>query len=268
MQGDERLGVVWRGVLALGAAANLVLAVGFATQRSWAVQLWPWETGRLSHLFIGAMLAAISGGAAWIAASGESASLPAGFLNLAVALGGIGAYLLLAVPGHGALGAGVLGVAVVNALLALATWGRGRVGGQPVPRIVRASNLVFALVLLAVGLALILGVEGVMPWPVDPPTSVVFGWIFCGDAFYFALAVARPHWEAARAQLWSFLAYDAVLLLPLAGHLLDVEAALLPNLLVYLAVLVYSAVLGLWFLVLNPRTRGWGVWSSEELVSG
>jgi hypothetical protein len=97
-----------------------------------------------------------------------------------------------------------------------------------------------------------------MPWPLDPDTSVVFGWIFFGDAFYFADAVWRPHWHSARAQLWSFLGYDAVLIGPLLAHLGRVEPELRLNLIVYLLVLVYSTALGVYYLLINERTRGWG----------
>lgn len=256
--GGWKLGIVWRVLIGAGALGNLVLAVGLAVQNSWAVQLWPWETGRLSHIFLGAMLAAIGAGAAWIALSGEGGSLPAGFLNLAVALGGIATYLLLSGPEHRTLGVATGALALVNLGLLLVTLPRATLGARRVPRLVRASNGVFAAVLAVVGLALVLGAEGIMPWPLDPDTSVVFGWIFFGDAFYFAYATARPRWDSARAQLWSFLGYDAVLLVPLVGHLGDVGSDLLPNLVVYVAVLVYSAGLGLYYLVLDPRTRGWG----------
>ena len=252
------LAPVWRALIGVGAVANLVLALGFAFQNTWAVQLWPWETGRLSHIFLGAMLAAIGAGAAWIAVSGEAGALPAGFLNLTVALAGIGGYLVWRVPEERTLGVAVLLLALVNLVLLVVTLRRTAPGGPRVPAVVRVSNGVFTVVLAVVGLALILGAEQVMPWPLDPDTAVVFGWIFFGDAFYFAYATARPHWDNARTQLWSFLGYDAVLLVPLAGHLTDVGDDLLLNLVVYLAVLVFSAALGLYYLVLNSRTRGWG----------
>lgn len=219
--------------------------------------LWPWETGRLSSIFLGSMLAAIGSGAVWIALSQDTASLPAGFLNLAVALGGMAVYLSGWVPGHLPLAAVVGVLAGVNAVLAVLTHSRAPSGGRALPALVRGSFAVFAAVLLSVGVALIVGVEDVMPWPVDPPTSVLFGWIFLGDAFYFAYSVVRPTWEGARAQLWSFLGYNTVLLGPLIAFVPDVTEARLPNLLAYLAVLVYSTALGIYFLLLNPRTRKW-----------
>jgi hypothetical protein len=214
------------------------------------------ETGRLSYLFLAAMLAAVATGAGWIALSGESGALPGGFANLAVTLGGAGLHLLSA--GMAASAAAVGALALVNVGLLL--WSRRLPRGSSprVPPLVRVSCSVFALVLFGVGLALILGVPGVMPWPVDPDTAALFGWIFFGDGFYFAFAVARPRWHNARAQLWSFVGYDAVLLGPLLAHLGAVPPELRGNLVVYLVVLLYSAALGLFYLLINPRTRGWG----------
>ena len=79
-----------RGAIGSAAAANLAVATAFALQTPWALELWPWDTGRLSYLFLASMLAAVGVAAAWIALSGETSSLPAGFLNLAVTLAGIG----------------------------------------------------------------------------------------------------------------------------------------------------------------------------------
>jgi hypothetical protein len=245
-----------RVAVAIAAGVNLFLAVGFALQHSWALGLWPWEVGRLSYLFLASMLAAVGVAALWIAISGETGSLPAGFLNLAVTLGGISAFLVT--TGTARLGYAIGGLALVNVVLLL--WSRRL--PQPespgLPALVRGSYVVFTLVLLGVGLALILQRPGVMPWALDRNNSVVFGWIFLGDAFYFAYAVWRPHWHSARAQLWSFLGYDAVLLGPLFAHVPQVEPDLRPNLIVYLLVLGYSAALGVYYLLVNERTRGWG----------
>ena len=248
-----------RALIGLAAVANLTVAAGFVAGWSWAAGLWPWQTGRLSLLFLASMLAAIGFGAAWVAASGELQSLPGGFANLAVALAGIGGYLLTSVPEQRSLGTAVLVLALFNAgLLVLATRLLPPPAGTPVPALVRGSCLIFTVVLAGVGVALIAGVEGVMPWPLEPPTRGVFGWIFLGDALYFAYAVARPRWSSARAQLWSFLGYNAVLLPPLLAHLPDVAPALRDNLVVYLAILVYSSLLAVRYLIIDPRTRGWG----------
>ena len=252
-----RLSAGMRAAIGAGAVANLLWCAGYIAGAGWAT--WPWDTGRLSHLFVASMLAAIGAGAAWIAYSGEVGSLPAGFLNLTVALGGIAGYLLSGgVAGADTrLGYVAAALAILNALLFAWSlrWRAPR--REPLPTLVRGSYVAFAVVLLVVGVLLILRTDGIMPWPVDADTSVVFGWIFFGDAWYFGYAAAIADWNAARSQLWSFLGYNAVLLIPLLLHVAAVPAELRNNLLLYLAVLVYSTALGLYYLVVNPRTRGW-----------
>jgi hypothetical protein len=128
---------------------------------------------------------------------------------------------------------------------------------QPTPRLVSISYAAFAAVLILVGGALVLKTPNVFPWPLKPETSVVFGWIFIGDAFYFLHALLRRTWQSARAQLWSFLAYDLVLIGPFLAHLAVVKPELLTSLLVYMAVLVYSGGLAIYYLFINRATRAW-----------
>ncbi len=61
----------------------------------------------------------------------------------------------------------------------------------------------------------------------------------------------------AKAQLWSFLAYDVVLIGPLVEHYIDgVAEELRTNVVVYLAVLVYSAILAMYYLVFRREPAG------------
>lgn len=251
-----------RAALGLAAAANFVLAAGFAFRQPWAVRWWPWETGPLSYIFLASMLAAVGAAAAWITFSGETGSLPAGFLNLAVTFGGITVYptLVGGTTEISTTAAAVVGaLAVLNVVLFVWTLRLPPPTFEAVPWLLRGSYILFTLILLAVGIALILRTPDVMPWPVDGDVPVVFGWIFVGDAWYFAYAIVRPDWHRARAQLWSFLGYDVVLFVPLAASIRDVAPELRPNLVVYLAVLAYSGVLAVYYLIANPATRGWGV---------
>jgi len=251
-----------RTAMGLAAAANLIVAAGFAFQQPWALAWWPWETGPLSYIFLASMLTAVGVAAAWIAFSGETGSLPAGFLNLAVTFGGITIYptLIVGTTEISTTAGVVIGtLAVLNAALFWWTLRLPPPRSEPVPGLLRGSYILFTLLLLAAGIALILRTPGVMPWPIDEDVSVVFGWIFFGDAWYFAYAVVRPDWRSARAQLWSFLGYDLVLFGPLAASLGDVTPDMVPNLVVYLAVLSFSGVLAVYYLIANPATRGWGV---------
>jgi hypothetical protein len=235
--------------------ADAILAVGFALRLPWATGTWPWAEGRLTYLFLASMLAAVSVALLWIGVTGEWGALPAGALNLVVMMGGIAVRAddgkLLAY----AIGAGIAALACLGAFL----WSlRLPVAHyQPLPRAVRASYILFAAVLVLVGGALILRRPNIMPWPIGGDTSTVVGWMFFGDAWYFAYAVARPYWQCARAQLWSFLVYDLVLIGPFIAHLDTVRPDLRPNLIVYIVVLGYSGGLAVYFLLLNPATRLW-----------
>jgi hypothetical protein len=68
----------------LSGLVILVFAVGFIFQIPMATSLWPWPDGRLSYLFIGSILAAVSAAAFWIGWTGELGALPAGSLNVFV----------------------------------------------------------------------------------------------------------------------------------------------------------------------------------------
>jgi hypothetical protein len=252
-----------RSGLAVVAAANFALALGFLFRLPWALALWPWATGRLSYMFIGSILAAIGAGVAWIAWSQETGSLPAGFLDLAVTLGGFAGHLTVTAvrADRSELVPYAIGCAVLAGGNLVAFW-RTRDLIAPSPQrldgLARGSFAAFTAILTAVGIALIFRTDGVMPWPLDPDTSVIIGWIFVGNASYFLYGAVRARWDAARAQLWSFLAYDIVLLGPLLLHYRDAPPDLRTNVIVYSAILVYSGALAVYYLLLNRRTRGWG----------
>jgi hypothetical protein len=68
----------------VGGWIILALAIGFIFQLPFATGIWPWPDGRLSFLFIGSILAAVSAAALWIGWTGELGALPAGSLNILV----------------------------------------------------------------------------------------------------------------------------------------------------------------------------------------
>jgi hypothetical protein len=240
----------------------LVLAAGYYFQSPWAIWAWPWPDGRLTYIFLASILAAIAAAIIWIGISREWGHLAAGSLNLLVTMSGITAFLVLHAGRTGQaqlLGyAAAAGVTVVLNMLILNWARRFQVPDPtPLPRPVRLSYLLFTVILLLVGAALILQTPDVMPWPLRPETSVLIGFIFFGDAFYFLYAFLRPYWQFGRAQLWSFLVYDLVLIGPLIGHLATVSPVLRTSLIVYLAVLFYSGLLAVYYLFLHRATRLW-----------
>jgi hypothetical protein len=263
MSAERRdLNLVLRIALAVVGVTNLVSALAFAFQLPWALAILPWGTGRLSYVFIGSIFAATGAGVLWIAVSQETGSMPAGFLNLTVTLGGIAASLVFmaAREDRGELvpvtvTAGLL--AAANIVLFSRTRRLGDAASESLPWLVRGSFIAFTAILLAVGVSLIAQAPRVMPWPLDPETSLLIGWIFFGNAFYFLYGAVRARWDSARAQLWSFLAYDVVLIGPLLLHYPNAPAELRTNVVVYSAVLIYSGALAVYYVVLNRNTRGW-----------
>jgi hypothetical protein len=236
----------------------LVFAVGYAFQMPWATSTWPWPDGRLSYIFIGSILAAIAAGVIWIGLSGEWEALAAGAVNLAVMSGGMSIFLVRVAVQEDSwyLWAYATWCAVFALLnVGILLWSRRHVSRdrRSTPRLVRISFVGFAATLLVVGGLLLLRVS-VFPWPLDPDSSVMFGWIFIGDAFYFLYGVLYPFWHNARAQLWSFLAYDIVLIPPFLAHFAEVNLEQLLSLVVYMMVLVYSAILAIYYLFLNRDT--------------
>jgi hypothetical protein len=256
-----------RYAILFGSLIILVFALGFIYQREFATSIWPWPDGRLSYLFIGSILAAVSAAALWIGWTGELGALPAGSLNVfVIALGCVFYLFPLATERPGLLG--FAWVSLVYVLISgLAFLWSSRIplsGSPPTPMLVRVSFALFAASLLFAGTALIFK-QPIFPWNLNPDSSVIFGCIFIGDAFYFLHALFKPLWRNAAGQLLSFLAYDLVLIPPFLRLFETVEPAFRFSLSVYVLVLIYSGAIAIYYLFLNPRTRTWlsPVWQKD-----
>ncbi len=245
----------------IGGLLILVMALGFIFQLPFASSIWPWPDGRLSYLFVGSILAAVSVAALWIGWTGTWGALPAGALNILVIalLSAIYLAQLYLQDGQPTL----LFYAILSGLLALVSlaaflWSRKQplADTRPIPRPVRISFGIFIAALLLAGGGLILKLP-VFPWAVKPESSVLFGSIFLGDAFYFLYGLLHPRWHNALGQLLSFLAYDLVLIVPFLQLFGSIKPEFTINLIVYLAVLFYSGALAVYYLFLNPATRNW-----------
>jgi hypothetical protein len=280
-----------RAILVVGALGMFLLSALFiggapadSPWRGLVGQLWPWADSPLSYYFLAAMQAAIAAAMLWIGLSGELAALAPGALNLVVMMAGcaISFYTISLELRRSAdlddqvLSRQIFAFAVGCGLFALFNiwlyvWSRRLPfqNHQPLPRLLRISYVIFALVLATVGLALLPGRYAILPWTFGEDnrfTPVIFGWMFFGDAFYFLFAVFVPRWRAACAQLCSFLAYDLVLLGPFLIRWPWFDQWFLPeqrwlppalhdNLLVYSLVLIYSGAVGVYYLFIDRRTR-------------
>jgi hypothetical protein len=247
-----------RGVTFVAGLVFLLFAFGFVFQLSFATAIWPWEDGRYSYLFIGSILAAVSAAALWVGWTGEFGALPAGSLNVFVIALTTSIYFFRLMS-QGRAGMALFGgFAALAAAASLAAffWSL-RIPlkeTRPTPVPVKVSFGIFIASLFLAGGALILQAP-IFPWALNPDSSVVFGCIFLGDAFYFLYGMFRPNWHNALGQLLSFLAYDLVLIGPFVGLLDSVEPGRYINLVVYTAVLVYSGGLAVYYLFINPQTR-------------
>jgi len=265
--------LIIRIFLVLTGAALLVLCAGFYLQHEAALALWPWPDGRLSYIFIASILAAIAAPVMWMGLSGELAAMRGGALDFSMTYLALTAALILAGPAASELIPVPLYLGITLGSLAfnlLLFWGTSRLtfsDTRPVPGLVRISFIVFTLLLIAVGTALIMRVPAVFPWPLQPQSSVVFGCIFLGAAMYFLYGSIKPVWGNFRGQLIGFLAYDMILIVPFIQHLATVKAEHQLSLYVYTSVVVYSALLSMHFLLIHPTTRiGSSGRNAEEFI--
>lgn len=255
-----------RTILIIGGLLTLGLAFGFTTAAEWATALWPNpDDTALSYKFVASMQAAIAAAMLWIGITGGLRSIAAGSLNLAVMFGGMGISLLrsdsLLGPDTSIYAAGCFIFAILNIPLIFWAHRQPELSQRPMPVSVKWSFGIFVIALAAVGALLIGQTEQIMPWPLSPITSMLFGWMFFGDAFYFLYALIYPRWVNSAAQLWSFLAYDLILLAPffarrsaIVSNGLPEEAWIVNSITVYLVVLVYSSLLAIYYLILHPDT--------------
>ncbi len=248
-----RYGLLTAGVL------SLILTIGFFWQLPWATALWPWPDSRLSYIFLASILASVAASILWAALSEEYGALVGGAINLAfsnVVMAATGFSVYASTGSTGALMMGIVGLLLmgVSVVLYMLTRRYQIRDPRPMPRVVKVSFAIFVAALILVGTALLLGVQ-VFPWPLNPYSATIFAGIFLGAACFFGYSLLRPSWHNARGQLWGFLAYDLVLIVPFLSHFGKVAPDRMLNLIIYVAVLAYSSAVAIYFLFIDPATR-------------
>jgi hypothetical protein len=126
---------------------------------------------------------------------------------------------------------------------------------RPMPLPVRISLGVFMAVLLLVGSAILLHVPNVFAWTLNPASSALVGCFFLGSSCYFLYGLIFPCWHTACGQLWSFLAYDIVLIVPFLVQFATVSSEQRPSLIVNTIFLVYSGALAIYYLLVKKETQ-------------
>jgi hypothetical protein len=262
-----RLGV--RGLLAVAATTQAILAVLFAFQVPLATALWPFAgTGEMSYIFIASIFLAAAAAVGWCLLVGSDRALAGVALDYIVIMGPLSVLALLAAVQDGSLHAGVFGLLCLSALgfgLWLLRWALARpwLSSAPAPTPVSAAFVVIVAVLVLVGSMLILGVPGTLPWPITPQLSVVYGVMFLGAAAYFGYGLVDRRWENAGGQLAGFLAYDIILIVPFIVRIIEGAPSyygtrsepLRLNLLLYAAVILLSGLLAAYYLIVHRPTR-------------
>lgn len=242
------------GILSLVAAAGLCVHIPPFTV------IWPLDNAAAADLYLGAYTAAIGASLLWIGISGDLRAVVAGALSLAVTNTGLAISLFMlsrgtANPHLSAAEFVCVGAAVLSA--SAARWFRRfpMRDARPVHHSVRLSFAGYVLLLGVVGSAVLLRVPRVFPLTLGPASAALIGCSFLGSAVYFLYSLSCPVWSNAYAQLWSFLAYDLVLIVPFVLLLGSVDGAHLPALLVNIAVLVYSGIFAVHYLLIAKATR-------------
>ena len=130
------------------------------------------------------------------------------------------------------------------------------------PLTVRVSFGVFVTVLMLAGCGTLLHLPNAFGWKLHPTTSALLGWFFLGAACYFLYGLVHADWQMACGQLWAFLAYDLVLIVPYLLHFAVARPGQMPSLLINTLVLVYSGALAIYYLLVKQSTRTW--WRSSQ----
>jgi len=248
-----------RYIILSGGLVILVIALGFIFKIPLTTALWPWPDGRLSYLFVGSILMAVSAAAIWIGWTGELGALPAGSLNVFVIAVAAAIYFFQLAFQDGrpnVLPFGMAMLVMAAASGASFLWSRRLPlhDLRPTPLLVRISFGIFVVALFLAGGALLLKAP-IFPWVLNPDSSIIFGCIFIGDAFYFLYGLLYPRWHNALGQLLSFLAYDLVLIVPFILLFGTVTPENLLSLVLYVAILMYSGGIAIYFLFVNSPTR-------------
>jgi hypothetical protein len=248
----------YRTAFILLGSASFILTAGFCLHMPLLTDILPPAGSFPIPMFLASITASIGASLLWIGFSGELGAVAGGAIDLAVFYAGLTIFQLLSARHGQHLLAGVL-LCLVALIISLGTFLYFRryplEDSRLMPLPVRVSFGVFTLVLLLVGSALLLEVPNVFAWTLDSNSAALIGCFFLGSACYFLYGLLFPQWHNACGQLWSFLAYDLVLIVPFLFHFATVRSTQLPSLIVNTIILVYSGALALYYLLIKKETR-------------
>lgn len=246
----------------------LVVAAAFYFRWPVANALWPWpgaytSLSTLSYTFIASVLAAFAIPLIWIGLSGEIRAAVPITLDVILTLIGVGIFMLQSYAADASnqrplVGAVLSFTSIPGALAVLRASRKFPLRDEtPMPFIVRLTMGLFVIALLIAGYALLTRLPTIFPWPLTPQASVMYGWAFWGAGVYFFYGFLNPKWPYAAGQLIGFIVYALVLFIPYVQLFNDVLPDHRASLIIFLSVLVTGTLIGLYYILIDRRTRFW-----------
>jgi hypothetical protein len=246
----------------------LVVAAAFYFRWPFASALWPWpgystSLSSLSYTFIASVLAAFAIPLIWIGLSGEIRAAVPITLDVVLTLTGVGIFLLQSYAAQPSnqrplVGAVLSFISIPGALAVL--WAARKFplrDETPMPLPVRLTMGLFVIALLVAGYALLTRLPTIFPWPLTAQASVMYGWAFWGAGVYFFYGFLNPKWPYAAGQLIGFIIYALVLFVPYVQLFDEVLPDHRTSLIIFVSVLVTGTLVGLYYLLIDRRTRLW-----------
>ena len=244
--------------------AILVAGFGYFADLPFAHTSWPWSQSSFDFLLVSSFLIAAGAVVIWAAAVGEWGAIVPATLNVGSMNVGSAIYLYhrYAVTHDGRFLTRALALSVFGAMnLAALLWARRfpirdrRTADLPL----KIAFGLFTAVLVFAAVQLFRRSPTIFPWPLEPMTEMMIGWLFFGSALYFAYGLFRNRWHELRGQLIAFLVYDIVLIVPYLAMFDGVYKDHRPSLIAYVSVIIGSGLFSIVYLFVLPRTRGWKI---------
>jgi hypothetical protein len=246
---------------------DLILTAGYLFQMEWATDTWPWPVNPLDFILVSSFLAGATATILWLGFVGDWGAATGATMNVGSMNVGAAIFLYEKYAGSGdprfltrAIAFTVF--ALMNAAVFVWTLRHPIRDKRPASKVLRGLFVVFSGLLIFAAVQLMRQSPTIFPWPLEPDTEVMFGWLFLGSAIYFTYGLLRPSWHNMRGQLLAFLAYDLILIPPYTYLFPMVQPEHFTSLCVYMVVLVFSTVVSVYYLFIDKTTRRWTIQTS------
>jgi hypothetical protein len=251
----------------LFGVGDLILTIGYLFQMEWATITWPWPVNPLDFILISSFLAGATVTILWLGFVGDwgaatGATMNVGSMNLGAAIFLYQKYGETSDERFLSRAIAFTVFAVINAGVFVWTLKHPIRDRRPASNALRGCFVLFSGLLIVAAVQLMRRSPTIFPWPLEDDTEIMFGWLFLGSAVYFTYGLVRPSWHNMRGQLLAFLAYDLILLPPYLYLFPIVQPDHFRSLCVYIAVLVFSSIVSIYYLFIDRTTRRWAIQDS------